>query len=169
MKFLQALALGASLLGVVAEAADGSRIPRKHGPNAHKNRPGKHPRNIAHQKRTKLHEEFYRALNEKSNVKRQAPAPKAEKEKDTTVVVTHTAKKCPAVKPTSTADAPASTKTVEGQACPSAVNTKLTKAPKENIWRSLSGEETEGVIELLFSSEYNLTAFDDAGDWDNIM
>lgn len=45
-----------------------------------------------------------------------------------------------------------------------------TSAPKDNIWNFLSNDEAAGIIAFLHSqTELNLTAVNDAGDWDNTI
>jgi hypothetical protein len=44
------------------------------------------------------------------------------------------------------------------------------KAPKRNLWSQLSRQEVESVVKWLFKQRgLNLTAAEDAGDWDNSM
>jgi hypothetical protein len=55
------------------------------------------------------------------------------------------------------------------EGCPDEYGTPIT-APKANLWRSMSGEETAAVVEWLFAQEdLNLTLSSEAGEWDNQM
>lgn len=44
------------------------------------------------------------------------------------------------------------------------------QSPKENVWGTLTGPEAAGVVQWLFvQPDLNLTATEDAGNWDNSM
>jgi hypothetical protein len=68
--------------------------------------------------------------------------------------------------PTETEDTPPPD---PNEGCPQTFGTPIT-APKVNVWRSMSGEETAAVVEWLFAREdLNLTLSSEAGSWDNQM
>lgn len=49
-------------------------------------------------------------------------------------------------------------------------NARPTTAPKQNVWDSLTDDESAAVTEWLFEqSDLNLTSASEAGDWDNTV
>jgi hypothetical protein len=57
----------------------------------------------------------------------------------------------------------------DSQTC-AAPGTRTINAPNTNIWSSLTDDEAASVAKWLFSQPiFNLTAFADAGEWDNSL